>query len=320
MAINAVTAFIKQLEDLPNRDLLTFVLPGGCNLKCGFCAVNALQERVEGKTSFQADNYRQLISGLDRENLISGVAIVGDEPLLDAAWPVARDILDCAKDRQLPTALITNGTKLAERSRELASRRNQILLSLDGTRGEHDATRRVPGAYDALIRGLESAAEMPALRDRITVSSVVQPNKFGFLDGVPEVLARYGIKRWALSPQIQFRLNQPARLHPKLFPDAYHELPRLIELGEQAGLRVMIDDSLSLLLQADRDGQFAEASVERPARTDIRLMRMRGDGHTVRFNDIIHNDSSRGLRWDGIEEPVAFYKRLYAANPDSIAA
>ena len=75
---------------------------------------------------------------------------------------------------------------------------------------------------------------MPALRDRITVSSVVQPGKFEYLDGLPDVLSRYGIKRWALSPQIQFRRNKPARLHPRLFPDSYKELPRLIELGERA--------------------------------------------------------------------------------------
>lgn len=320
MSIGAVSAFLRQLADLPERDLLTLVLPGGCNLKCSWCAVNALQERVEGNTSFQANNYRELISGLSQENLLSGVAIVGDEPLLDVAWPVARDILDCADQHQLPSALITNGTKLSERSRELAMRHNQILLSLDGTGGHHDRTRRVDGAYDALIRGLQSASELPALRDRITIASVVQPGKFDYLDSLPDVLNRYGIKRWALSPQIQFRRNKPARLHPRLFPAAYKEFPRLIELGERAGINVMIDDSLSLLLQADREGQLADAPVERPARTDIRVLRMRGDGLTYRFNDLLYSDTSRGLRWDGVEPPAAFYKRLYAANPDTAAA
>lgn len=319
MSIGAVSAFLRQLSDLPNRDLLTLVLPGGCNLKCSWCAVSALQDRVEGVSSFQADNYRELIAGLSQERLISGVAIVGDEPLLDNAWPVARDILDCAKHHQLPSALITNGTKLSERNRELATRNNQIILSLDGTRAYHDATRRVDGAYDALIAGLEATSEQPSLRDRITVSSVVQPGKFNFLDDLPDVLGSYGIKRWALSPQIQFRRNKPARLHPRLFPDAFKELPRLMELGERAGMKVMIDDTLSLLLQADREGKLADASVDRPARTDIRVLRMRGDGMTYRFNDLVENDPSKGLRWDGVEPPADFYRRLYAANPDSAA-
>lgn len=320
MSIAAVSAFMHQLEDLPDRDLLTLVLPGGCNLKCSWCAVGALQDRVEGVTSFQADNYRELISGLSQESLISGVAIVGDEPLLDNAWPVARDILDCAEHHQLPSALITNGTKLSERSGELATRNNQIILSLDGTRSYHDATRRVEGAYDALIAGLKAASEQPRLRDRITVSSVVQPGKFDYLDGLPDVLERYGIKRWALSPQIQFRRNQPARLHPRLFPEAYKELPRLMELGERAGMSVMIDDTLSLLLQADSEGKFADAPVDRPARMDIRVLRMRGDGMTYRFNDLVENDPSKGLRWDGVEPPVDFYRRLYATNPDTAVA
>ena len=317
MAINAVTAFLQHLSDLPDRDLLSLVLAGGCNLKCSWCAVNARQERIEGRAVFRAENYRELISGLAEEKLISGVAIVGDEPLLEPAWPVARDILDCSEFHLLPSALITNGTRLAERSHELASRNNQILVSLDGTREYHDATRRVPGAYDALTRGLEAAAQIPALRDRITVASVIQPDKFDYLDGVAEVLSKYGVKRWSLSPQIQFRRGKPARFHPRLFPAAYEEIPRLIGLGERAGIQVMIDDSLSLLLQADREGQLADQPTERPAKTDVRVLRMRGDGMTYRFKDILYNDPESGLRWDGNEPPAQFYQRLYAKSPDA---
>lgn len=320
MSLTAVSAFMQQLDKLPNRDLLTFVLPGGCNLKCSWCAVSARSERIEKGNVFQADDYRQLILGLTQERLISGVAIVGDEPLLDSAWPVARDILDCAEHHHLPSALITNGTKLAERSRELETRNNQILLSMDGTRDYHDSTRRVQGAYDALIRGLEAAAKLPALRERITVASVVQPDKFEYLDGVAEVLSEFGIKRWALSPQIQFRRNKPARLHPRLFPSIYQEIPRLIALGEHAGVATLLDDSLSLLSQADREEQLTDQPVERPARTDIRVLRMRGDGMTYRFNDILHNDPQSGLRWDGIEHPAQFYRRLYKKNLDIAAA
>ena len=89
--------------------------------------------------------------------------------------PLRAASLTALSHRQLPSALITNATKLAERSRELATRQNKILVSLDGTGAYHDKTRRVDGAYDALIRGLEAAAERPELRDRITIASVVQP-------------------------------------------------------------------------------------------------------------------------------------------------
>ncbi|MDH3659007.1 MAG: radical SAM protein [Alphaproteobacteria bacterium] len=320
MAYTAITCFLKELEDLSNKDLLTIVLAGGCNLNCSWCAVNARAERSEKSVVIKASHYRDLISSLAKENLISGVAIVGDEPLLDEAWPVARGILDCANHHQLPTALITNGTKLAERSRELATRKNQILVSIDGTSAYHDKSRRVEGAYDAVICGLASAAEHPELLERITIASIVQPDKYEYLNGLPEVLARYGIKRWALSPLIQFHRNKPACLHPRLFPAIYEELPRLIELGQAAGVETMIDDGLSMLLQADRDGQLADQPVERPASSDIRVLRMRPDGLTVRYTDLLDTDTSRGLRWDGVEPPAAFYRRLYAKNPDPVAA
>lgn len=320
MAYSAITCFLKELEELSGKDLLTIVLAGGCNLNCSWCVVNARSERSEKSVVIKASHYRDLISSLAKENLISGVAIVGDEPLLDEAWPVARGILDCANHHQLPTALITNGTKLAERSRELATRHNQFLVSLDGIGAYHDRTRRVEGAYDALVRGLASAAELPELRDRITITSVVQPDKYDYLNGIPEVLVRYGIKRWALSPLIQFHRNKRACLHPRLFPAIYKELPRLIELGQAAGVETMIDDSLSMLLQADREGQLADQPVERPATPDIKVLRMRPDGLTVRYTDLLDTDTSRGLRWDGVEPPAEFYRRLYAANPDPVTA
>jgi hypothetical protein len=171
-----------------------------------------------------------------------------------------------------------------------------------------------------LIRGLVAVAEFPALQQRVTVSSVVQPERYSDLDGLPEVLARHGLKRWALAPLIQFRRNKPARLHPRLFPAIYDQLPRLIERGEAAGVRVMIDDGLSMLLQADRDGRLADQPVERPATSDIRVLRMRPDGLTVRYSDLLDTNTSRGLHWDGVEDPATFYHRLYAKSPDLTAA
>lgn len=319
--MSAVNAFLHQLEDLPGRDLLTLVLAGGCNLNCSWCAVSARSERFEQPAVFEAGNYRNLISSLAGEGMISGVAIVGDEPLLDGAWPVAHEIVECARGHGLPSAIVTNATKLAERSEELSTLDNQIIVSLDGVGSYHDSTRRVAGAYADLIRGFESVADKPRVRDRITVSSVVQPDKYEYLSDIPGVLVRHGIKRWALAPLIQFRRTKPARLHPRLFPAVYDELPLLIEKGREAGIDVMIDDGLSLLLQADREGKLEDQPTERPAESNIRLLRMRPDGTTQRFTDLLVDaDSSRGLRWDGVEPPAEFYRRLYEKNPDPVAA
>ena len=82
----------------------------------------------------------------------------------------------------------------------------------------------------------------------------------------------------------------------------------------------MIDDGLSMLLQADREGKLADQCVERPATPDIKVLRMRPDGLTVRYTDLLDTDTSRGLRWDGVEPPAQFYRRLYAKSPDPIAA
>ena len=98
------------------------------------------------------------------------------------------------------------------------------------------------------------------------------------------------------------------------------ELPRLIELGQAAGVETMIDDGLSMLLQADREGMLADQPVERPASPDIKVLRMRPDGLTVRYTDLLDTDTSRGLRWDGVEPPAEFYRRLYARNPDPATA
>jgi len=43
---------------------------------------------------------------------------------------------------------------------------------------------------------------------------------------------------------------------------------------------------------------------------------VRPDGLTVCYDDLLDADAHRGLRWDGIESPAQFYRRLYAKNPD----
>lgn len=314
MGYAAVTAFLHQIESLPDRDLLTIVLAGGCNLRCSWCAVSARRERLDGTAVFSVNNYRQLIDGLAKRELISGVAIVGDEPLLPAAWPVARDILDTAHRQGLPSALITNGTWLAERSQELALRHNQLLVTLDGVGAAHDAAKRTVGAYAGLERGLVALRDLPELRARVTITSIVQPDKYEDLHAIPAVLARNGIKRWALSPLIQFRRTTAAQLHPRLFPALYSELPKIMATGREAGLDVMIDDGLSLLLQADAAGELRNLRVARPKVPDIRVLRMAPDGTTVRYTDLLDTDASRALRWDGKEPPAAFHQRLYTSG------
>ncbi|HTW92819.1 MAG TPA: radical SAM protein [bacterium] len=144
-------------EGVPPLGAYYLYLSSSCNLRCRHCWItpgftadgrpdpgnvvdlNALREAVrEGKTL-----------GLCHAKLTGG------EPMLH---PRFLEIVDMLTEENIGMDMETNGTLLtAEAARHLREKTKLafISLSLDGRDAEtHDAFRRVPGAFDAVLRGL----------------------------------------------------------------------------------------------------------------------------------------------------------------------
>jgi len=122
-----------------------------CNLACVHCRAGACPDADPDELSFEEG--RALIDGIAK--VAKPILIMtGGEPLLRADF---FDLARYAADSGLRPALATNGVlvtdEIAREIKKIGIAR--VSVSLDGaTSAEHDAFRKVPGAFDASLRGI----------------------------------------------------------------------------------------------------------------------------------------------------------------------
>jgi len=149
----SVTDHESQITDHPLR-MVAWELTRGCNLACVHCRASAERGPYPGELSTQ-----ECLSVMDGIASISKPVIIltGGEPLLRP------DIFDLARygtDKGFRMVMATNGTLMTEETvQEMkASGIQRISVSLDGPSAEtHDAFRRVKGAFENSLKGIELA-------------------------------------------------------------------------------------------------------------------------------------------------------------------
>src|SRR5262244_1029087 len=130
----AASGLQPQRESEPDAagQFLTFVVPAlnGCNLKCTFCLIRQRREITD--TCLRPDDFARFIREAAERAPIFGLAIQGYEPLLPESLAYTQAILATGRFLDLPTGLVTNGTKLgaaADLLKTLAP--TKVAISLD---------------------------------------------------------------------------------------------------------------------------------------------------------------------------------------------
>jgi heme b synthase len=142
-----------QITGHPLR-MVAWELTRGCNLACVHCRASAQRGPYPGELSTQ-----ECFRVMDEIASISKPVIIltGGEPLLRP------DIFDLARygtDKGFRMVMATNGTLMTEETvqKMKASGIQRISVSLDGPSSEtHDAFRKVEGAFESSLRGIELA-------------------------------------------------------------------------------------------------------------------------------------------------------------------
>ena len=124
-----------------------------CNLACVHCRASSAQGPYEGELDTSA-----CLRLMDDIAAFSQpvVILTGGEPLL------RQDIFDIASygtAKGLRMVMATNGTLVTEEAvgKLLSAGIKRVSVSIDGAdAGRHDAFRRVPGAFDGAMRGIET--------------------------------------------------------------------------------------------------------------------------------------------------------------------
>ena len=134
--------------------MIAWELTRGCNLACIHCRASAERGPYPGELSTQ-----ECLRVMDEIASISKPVIIltGGEPLLRP------DIFDLARygtDKGFRMVMATNGTLMTEEAvqKMMASGIQRISVSLDGPSSEtHDAFRKVKGAFESSLKGIELA-------------------------------------------------------------------------------------------------------------------------------------------------------------------
>ncbi len=134
---------------------VTIFLTHRCNLRCAMCGQWG-EHGVTGRGT--PEMLRRELSGEQLRSLVDelarfrpSVTLFGGEPLLH---PECAEVIRRIKARGMHCLMITNGTLLKERARELVeSGLDELNVSIDGPRDLHDAIRGAR-VFDAIREGI----------------------------------------------------------------------------------------------------------------------------------------------------------------------
>jgi radical SAM protein with 4Fe4S-binding SPASM domain len=172
---------------------LTLFLTHRCNLHCLMCG----QWGEAGVTKKQGQEYiRQELTLDELKKLICdlslfkpSITLFGGEPLL---YPFCPQVIEYIKKKNLHCLMITNGSLLEEKAKELVkSGLDELNVSLDGAAELHDQIRGMPGLFDKIMRGIEQVnyfkRESGRSKPLINLQCTINKQNYMHLDQMPAV-------------------------------------------------------------------------------------------------------------------------------------
>lgn len=152
-------------DSVPRPRIIAFEVTRRCPLRCRHCRAAASTDSADGLSTEQCKRILKGVADFHKSILI----FTGGEPL---ARQDIFELIGYARSLGLRSALATCGMDLnAETARRLKTAGVLSLsFSLDGaTAASHDAFRRTPGAFDAVMAAIE-AAKSAGLRFQINTT------------------------------------------------------------------------------------------------------------------------------------------------------
>lgn len=164
-----------------------------CALACVHCRAEAQHQRDPRELTTE-EGFRLIDELVEIGGPI--VILTGGDPLMR---PDLFDLIGRAKERGLRVALSPTATALVTRERLMRARQagvSRLQVSLDGSRPEiQDAFRGRKGSFQ---RTVEILAEIQRLGISLQIGTTVSRYNVHDLEGIAEVVARYGAVMWSL--------------------------------------------------------------------------------------------------------------------------
>ena len=173
-----------------------------CNCRCVMCDI---WKRTDAQEITEVELARHIdgIVALGVEHVV----FTGGEPLMHS------DLFRLAaplRARGMWITLLSTGLLLARDAAQIAASIDEVIVSLDGPRGIHDAIRRVPGAFDRLAEGVR-------MLPRVAARATVQASNAGHLRATVAAAREMGLRSISF---LAVDLDSTAFDRPLAWPDA----------------------------------------------------------------------------------------------------
>ena len=194
--VNQLYEFKKNEYKKHNLRSLFFEITSRCNARCEHCGSSCGDFVPKDEITFD-----EVIGVLDDVNEHYGAEnimlyITGGEPL------VRKDLFELmayAKKLGYHWGMTTNGILIDEEvAKKMAeTKMDTVSVSIDGVKETHESFRKVPGAFDKIVKGIKLMQQIPTIVD-LQITTCVNKKNIDELEDIYKIVKDLGVTDWRL--------------------------------------------------------------------------------------------------------------------------
>ena len=206
----------KYLYEHPKLYHLFLEVTSRCNARCEQCGSSCGYEKPKNEISKEKlmETLKEISEHYDASEILLNVT--GGEPFLRKDL---FEIMDYAVSLGFRWGITSNGILIDEElvKKIVKSKMSTISISIDGLKETHEAFRKVPGAWDKIIKGIKLMLNEPSI-ECVQVTTVANKKNINELEELYKVVLDLGVKYWRVvncDPIGRAKDNDEILLDPK---------------------------------------------------------------------------------------------------------
>ncbi|MFN8242459.1 MAG: radical SAM protein [Ferruginibacter sp.] len=218
-----------------------------CNCRCVMCDIWKGNANLSQLTLEDISRLTGSLKELDTRQVV----LSGGEALLNKNFFALCALL---KKEKLGITLLSTGITLRQHAAGLVEAVDEIIISLDGTPGIHDAIRNIPGAFLKLAEGIDAIRQLdPGFR--ISGRTVIHRLNFQSWPAIIDTARDIGLQQISFLPA---DVSSHAFNRPDLWTSG-QQAQLLLGTEELRDMRMIIEDMLNIYRQDFETGFIAES-------------------------------------------------------------
>ena len=214
--LNRLAKYRKKLVKKPILKDLFLEVTSRCNARCEHCGSSCGYEKPKNEISKEKlmETLKEISEHYDASEILLNVT--GGEPFLRKDL---FEIMDYAVSLGFRWGITSNGILIDEElvKKIVKSKMSTISISIDGLKETHEAFRKVPGAWDKIIKGIKLMLNEPSI-ECVQITTVANKKNINELEELYNIVLDLGVKYWRVvncDPIGRAKDNDEILLDPK---------------------------------------------------------------------------------------------------------